>query len=327
MLIAVLFASLALTKLTYATECMDGAVTICDGNFCGGGGGGPDPCNSNPAACDGGTHKITDCDNCGCQAPAPVCNDMNSCPVGGSCDCNGIKCGWEPDGFHYYPDDGPGSTLVPQPTRNSGNWEDSNPNDSCVPSGSPTCNACNCTAGTKTCNNGCGTYIVPCNCCPAAVLPAKPTNPNPSNGTSFPSGGLTVDFSVDPPVTWGTPPNCNSPYHTLRLYGSSDPDKVINLNSTATIPSWLNSPPPGGGEPSATFAGVSIAAYGTTYYWRVMACNFGSTCTPSDVWSFTTGPLPAWWQSQMGDVYGSSVDAGIPPTCVDPTCSPFLSLN
>ena len=96
LLIVVLFASLALTKLTYATECMDGAVTICEGNF---GGGGEGFCDKNPEACSGGEAKYG-CNNQGdCSVPASVQAKMDECPPGKACkDADGTNYYWDANG-------------------------------------------------------------------------------------------------------------------------------------------------------------------------------------------------------------------------------------
>jgi hypothetical protein len=97
LLIVVLFASLAWTKLTYATECMDGAATICGGDF---GGSGEGYCDKNPEACSGSNEKYG-CNNQGdCSVPAPVQAKMDWCPPSsvGCQDDDGTKYYWDANG-------------------------------------------------------------------------------------------------------------------------------------------------------------------------------------------------------------------------------------
>jgi hypothetical protein len=216
LLIVVLFASLALTKLTYATECMDGAVTICEGNF---GGGGEGFCDKNPEACSGGEAKYG-CNNQGdCSLPAPVQAKMDQCPHGKVCeDADGTKYSWDANG-NFVITSKDGVVTVWEDYIVGGSGGDPNPNDSCTPTGKSCVGSCPST--TQICTyTPCG-YVInePLTCCPAASPPGKATSPVPSDGSIDLTGGLNVTLSVTLPNNLGKEQSLScrlSQHHFLR---------------------------------------------------------------------------------------------------------------
>jgi hypothetical protein len=109
---------------------------------------------------------------------------------------------------------------------------------------------------------------------------------------------------------WGRNANCHGPYHTYDFYFGTDKAKVASLDSSTLVaPSCTRTADPSDSNVIQTDCTLSGGAdYNTTYYWRVKACNGPNNCTASGndasdagndgVWQFTTGPLPAWWQSK-----------------------------
>ena len=96
---------------------------------------------------------------------------------------------------------------------------------------------------------------------PAAT---KPTNPNPSNGST------TVNINDD--LSWT--PGLNNSFFDVFFDLSPTPTTQVVTNGVST-----------------TFDPGTLLP-NTTYYWRVDAKNVLGDATTGDVWSFTTTPEP-----------------------------------
>lgn len=282
----------------------------------GGGGGGGWECQS----CDGGSHTETDNPSTGdTSVPPDVLNLADLAEkYGGSFSSGGTTVTRTGSGSDYTvtitgPDGVTTVYEVKGVSGGGGNGSDPDPSDGCTPSSSG-CADCACGATGScpmNCSNNCGDrWEQTKTCCPAAVPPAKPTHPDPADGASDVPGGLNITFSVDPVTSWGKNSRCLADYRTLTFYGSSDKNKVLNLDPAIYTESHYSL---GGVDPDPVFL-VTAAEYDQTYYWRVVACNGSANCTASGydsydagndgVWQVTTRSLPGWWQSQLGDVFG-----------------------
>lgn len=125
--------------------------------------------------------------------------------------------------------------------------------------------------------------------------PENPTLVSPSNGAVLENLQVTLDWSA--PSAWGNACPANNNRYLVYVDTFSPPTTL-----RATVD-------------AATSDNLFSAAYGNTYYWKVVADN-GSLTNDSAIRSFTVqetvvGVDVAWWQAVGGGVYAGSGAGGL----------------
>jgi RHS repeat-associated protein len=107
-----------------------------------------------------------------------------------------------------------------------------------------------------------GTRVFTWTVVPLPPPPAPPTSANPTNNA--------VGVSRNPTLTWSA---SGATSYDVR-FGTSNPPPAVASSIG-----------------SASYAPAGTLAYGTTYYWQIVARNLGGATT-GPVWSFTTETIP-----------------------------------
>jgi endonuclease/exonuclease/phosphatase family metal-dependent hydrolase len=103
-------------------------------------------------------------------------------------------------------------------------------------------------------------------------LPNQPPPPLPD----APAGPAPADAALDvlPGIGVSWQPSANATTYDVA-FGTSNPPPVVSTN-----------------QPGTNYQPLAALAYGTTYFWQVVARGAGGTTT-GPVWTFTTAPLPS----------------------------------